>query len=300
VNELIVRKFGTNTIRSIIDEKGQRWWVAKDVAEALGYQTNNIPFLINHVPEEWKGRNPIATPGGQQEMLTLSMSGLFFFLNRSDKPMAIPLQKWVNGEVLTSIAETGSYVAPGAPLPPAPKTYKESLLEIVRLLEVQEQKDAMLEAAGNEVLELIPKAEAYDAFLGKDDGWPLAFVMKSMLMCIVDGNGRWGKPLGIQQINELLRVKGVFMQKKEAEPMQQHVDSKYFFMRTKTVAGGKIEAKVTMVTPKGVEWLFNKLQTWGYRSYHGTALLVIFGQLQRPETAYLQYVDDDGNIKQIE
>lgn len=44
-------------------------------------------------------------------MLTLTEQGLYFFLGRSDKPAALPFQKWLAGEVLPSIRKTGGYQA---------------------------------------------------------------------------------------------------------------------------------------------------------------------------------------------
>lgn len=35
--------------------------------------------------------------------------GLYWFLGRSDKPKALPFQKWIYGEVLPSIRKTGGY-----------------------------------------------------------------------------------------------------------------------------------------------------------------------------------------------
>jgi hypothetical protein len=52
----------------------------------------NGSAAISHVPEEWKGSNRITTPGGQQEMLTLTEQGLYFFLGRSDKVKALPFK----------------------------------------------------------------------------------------------------------------------------------------------------------------------------------------------------------------
>jgi hypothetical protein len=37
---------------------------------------------------------------------------LYFFLGRSDKPAALPFQKWIAGEVIPSIRKTGSYALP--------------------------------------------------------------------------------------------------------------------------------------------------------------------------------------------
>ena len=101
----------------VVDVNGEPWFVARDVCECLeltntsqtlsyldadekGITTNDTPG--GHVPDEWKGRNWIMTPGGEQEMLIISEQGLYFFLGRSDKPKALPYQTWVvedvNGE----------------------------------------------------------------------------------------------------------------------------------------------------------------------------------------------------------
>lgn len=89
--------------------KGGLVIVAKDVAEALGYAKGSNPTrLFQTVPEEWKGVKRIHTPGGLQDMLTLTEQGLYFFLGRSDKPAALPFQKWLAGEVLPSIRKTAA------------------------------------------------------------------------------------------------------------------------------------------------------------------------------------------------
>jgi prophage antirepressor-like protein len=89
------------------EHNGEIAFVAKDVAERLGYtwQAN----VIKHVPDEWKGVIPINTPGGTQEMAVLTEQGLYFFLARSDKPLALPFQKWIAGEVVPTIRKTGGY-----------------------------------------------------------------------------------------------------------------------------------------------------------------------------------------------
>ena len=83
--------------------------MAKDVAKALGYASTNMTTIFQAVPEEWKGSNPITTLGGEQEMLIISEQGLYFFLGRSDKPVALPFQKWLAGDVIPSIRKHGLY-----------------------------------------------------------------------------------------------------------------------------------------------------------------------------------------------
>ena len=101
--------FEDHLVRTIMDDGGEPWFVAKDVALALGYQWNGAA-RIAHVPEEWRGVTSVVTPFGEQEMLTLSEQGLNFFVLRSDKPAALPFQRWLAGEVLPSLRRTGSYV----------------------------------------------------------------------------------------------------------------------------------------------------------------------------------------------
>ena len=64
----------------VVEHNGEPWFVAKDVAVALGYASTNMTTVFQAVPDEWKGSNRIATPGGEQEMLIISEPGLYFFL----------------------------------------------------------------------------------------------------------------------------------------------------------------------------------------------------------------------------
>lgn len=111
MSSLIPFRFDSHAVR-VIDVAGTPWFVAKDVALALNYSeatTSNIDKTIAHVPDEWKGRYPIPTPYGTQDMRVLSEQGLYFFICRSDKPKALPFQKWLAGEVLPAIRRTGEY-----------------------------------------------------------------------------------------------------------------------------------------------------------------------------------------------
>jgi len=94
-------------IRTIVIDNNI-WFVAKDIVLALDYLKFNST-LLDKIPEEWKDTKPIGTLGGIQNMAVLSESGLYFFLARSDKPKALPFQKWIAGEVLPSIRKTGHY-----------------------------------------------------------------------------------------------------------------------------------------------------------------------------------------------
>ncbi len=103
-NELQIFNYNSNEVR-VVEKDGEIWFVAKDIAQALGYAEGSNPArLIQSVPEIWKGVKRFHTPGGEQEMLCLTEQGLYFFLlGRSDKPEALPYQMWIAGEVVPSI-----------------------------------------------------------------------------------------------------------------------------------------------------------------------------------------------------
>lgn len=121
MSAMIPYLFGNATVRVLRDEAGEPLFVAKDVALALEYEWNGNK-TVGHIPSEWRGVESVSTPGGSQPMQVITEQGLYFFLGRSDKPKALPFQKWLAGEVLPAIRRTGRYVAPSAQaevLPPS-------------------------------------------------------------------------------------------------------------------------------------------------------------------------------------
>lgn len=82
-------------------------WVARDVCDVLG---NGEPAnVLRHFPREAKGVSTVHTPGGPQEMATVTESGLYRLIFRSRKPEAQRFQDFVFGEVLPSIRKYGCY-----------------------------------------------------------------------------------------------------------------------------------------------------------------------------------------------
>ena len=112
-NALQVFSNGEFLVRTVADDDGNIWFVARDIAEALEYGLDGgMSKYFAHVPEIWKGGKRISTPGGEQEMLCLTEQGVYFFLGRSDKKKALPYQMWIAGEVVPSIRKHGAYITP--------------------------------------------------------------------------------------------------------------------------------------------------------------------------------------------
>lgn len=153
---------------------GEPWFVAKDVAQALGYAESSLRQLNNlvqSVPEEWKDHKRITTSskGVSQlrEVLTISEQGLYFFLARSDKATALPFQKWLAGEVLPAIRKHGGYLTP-ARLEEA-LTDPDTIIQLATALKAEREQRRMAEMARAEAesrLEVAtPKARTYDTVI---------------------------------------------------------------------------------------------------------------------------------------
>lgn len=114
-NQLVPFAFGDNLVRVRMDENGNPWFVAKDVAAVLDIQ--NIRQNLAELDEDEKGVCNTYTPGGSQQMTTISESGLYAMVFRSRKPEAKAFSKWVRTEVLPALRKTGRYEMPGKAAP---------------------------------------------------------------------------------------------------------------------------------------------------------------------------------------
>ena len=91
--------------------EGETWFVAKDVAIALGYN-NPRDAVAKHIKENHKGVANRDTLGGNQKLVVIDEAGLYSLVMRSKLPQAEAFQEWVVSEVLPSIRKTGSYINP--------------------------------------------------------------------------------------------------------------------------------------------------------------------------------------------
>ena len=95
-------------IRTMNNEKGETFFVGKDVAEALGY-SNPLKAIRDHVDLDDKGVNETFTPSGNQGVIFINESGLYSLILSSKLPQAKAFKRWVTSEVLPQIRQTGAY-----------------------------------------------------------------------------------------------------------------------------------------------------------------------------------------------
>lgn len=240
----------------VAELNGELRFVAKDVAERLGYKWQ--PNIVGHVPDEWKGVNPINTPGGAQEVITLSEQGLYFFLARSDKPAALPFQKWIAGEVIPSIRRHGIYATA--------ETVEKMLADpdtAIKLLEaIKEERRLRLEAERRQaeqqrVLERqAPKVRFADAVAASNRSVSVADFAK-----ILRQNG---VKTGQNRLFEWMRNSGYLCTRRgyRNHPTQKAMEEGLFEVEEKTITRPSHPPMVsitTRITGKGQIFFTGKL-----------------------------------------
>lgn len=83
-------------------------WVAADVAAVLGLGRTHD--MVRSLDEDERGTDTIRTPSGDQEMTTITESGLYSCILRSRRPEAKEFKRWITREVLPAIRRHGAYL----------------------------------------------------------------------------------------------------------------------------------------------------------------------------------------------
>ena len=98
-------------IRTLVNEKGETFFVGKDVAQALGY-SNTRKALLDHVDKEDRedGVTIRDAIGRDQKATFINESGLYSLILSSKLPQAKAFKRWVTAEVLPQIRQTGGYI----------------------------------------------------------------------------------------------------------------------------------------------------------------------------------------------
>lgn len=178
---------------AVID--GEPFFVAKDVAEILGY-CNPRKAIGDHVDDEDKkdGVTIRDSIGREQKPIFINESGLYSLILSSKLPNAKKFKRWVTSEVLPSIRRYGMYATDDLIANPdlaiaaftALKEERERRMELEEVAAVQKQQ----------IAEMKPKATYYDVVLRCKDAVNISVIAKDY---------GWSA----QKMNEYLHQKGV-------------------------------------------------------------------------------------------
>lgn len=146
-------------LRTITDENGEPWFVAKDVCDAL--EIGNSRMALQRLDNDEKGVSSIDTPGGNQQVSVINEPGLYTLVLSSRKPEAHAFKRWVTHDVIPAIRRHGAYVTP--------RKAAELLADPDTLIELLQQ----LKSERSKVAELAPKAAYYDSAMSASGKIPV-------------------------------------------------------------------------------------------------------------------------------
>lgn len=193
--EIQTFNFNAASLRTLTDENGDPWFVAKDVCNIL--EISNPSDALQSLYDDEKtnlGNSYVWSEPGRRPLI-ISEPGLYRLVMRSRKPEAKDFQRWVTHEVLPSIRKHGIY---------ATETTIDQILADpdfgIRLLTSLKEERAKRIEAENQVKELEPKAKALDDFTNVPD----ALLVREAAKLLSNA----GTPIGEKELREWLSQHG--------------------------------------------------------------------------------------------
>lgn len=150
-NEIQQFDFKGAALRTLTDEAGEPWFVAKDVCDIL--EISNPSDALKRLDDDERSRFNL---GRQGETNIVNEAGLYSLVLGSRKPEAHEFKRWVTHEVLPSIRKHGAYMT------------QQTLDKALNSPDFLIQLATKLKEEQERVRELEPKARFADAVAASD------------------------------------------------------------------------------------------------------------------------------------
>lgn len=235
----------------IVTIDGEPWFIAKDVATALGY-SNTRDAIAKHVDDDDKNTVVIRDGKGNPNQTIINESGLYSLVLSSKLPTAKKFKHWITSEVLPAIRKTGGYIANAETMTNA-EIMSKALLIAKQTIESREQRIHSLEA---ETERMKPKEIFADAVSASNSS-----ILIGDLAKILHGNGI---KIGRGRLFAWMREHGFLIKQKGTSynmPTQRAMELGLFRVKEGSYVDGKwnnIITKTTKVTGKGQQYFINK------------------------------------------
>lgn len=254
MSEEIVQQVFSNdefgTIRALRDENGEPWFVASDIAKALGY--GDATHMTRRLDDDEKGLRLVETHGGQQQMTVITEAGMYSAILGSKVDGAKRFKRWVTHDVLPAIRRDGGYMVARDG-----ETPQETMARALLIAqETIDRKDSTIAAQQDTIRELAPKAAFYDAVGDSDGKMSVADFSKALRQA--------GIHMGQNRLFTWFRDNG-YMGKRGVHrnrPTQKTIEQGLFYLHDNTFVDhdGKVFTSFTpMITPKGATFFFKRI-----------------------------------------
>lgn len=256
----------------IIEKDNKPYFGATDCAKCLGYKNTNDAIKTHCKKDGVAFHEVIDSLGRNQQMKFISEGNLYRLISKSKLPEAEKFETWIFDEVLVDIRKNGIYATettidsmldnPDFAITLLTK-YKEEKEERKKLEEQNKEKDGLLLKQGQ-------KTSLYDDFIGSDDIYSIDNVSKTFAI----------KGMGRNKLYKYLRENYILMTDtyedyngktrnglKHYTAFARYTNTQQYFKhrQRKYYIGSKIvKQNVAMFTPKGINWIYKRLQRDGY------------------------------------
>ncbi|TNP10783.1 phage antirepressor Ant [Bacillus tropicus] len=224
------------------------WFVAKDVAEVLGYN-NTSKAIQMHVDEDEKADLPIWDGRQNRNQKVINESGLYSLILSSKLPSAKKFKKWVTSEVLPSIRKHGAYMTDQV----LEQAATNPDFAIGLLTKLKEEKEK-LAAAQQQIVQQQPLVTFAKACMQSNESLKVSEVAKLA--------AKHNIKIGQRQLFAKLREWNL-MFKRSTEPTQAAVEKGYFEIAQgvkQKPSGEPFTWTTTYVTPKGQAYIIDRLK----------------------------------------
>lgn len=248
-NEIRKFDFRGASLRTLTDEAGEPWFVAKDVCDIL--EISNPSDALKRLDDDERSRFNL---GRQGETNIVNEAGLYVLVLGSRKPEAHEFKRWVTHEVLPQIRKTGGYI-PATDADDDMTILAKAVMIGQRTMEAQKRKIASQQSR---IVELEPKARFADA-VAASDGTCLVGELAKMLR-------QNGMDIGQNRLFRLLQADG-YLGKSGSNrnvPTQRAMDLGLFRIKETTVThadGHTTVSRTPKVTGKGQRYFIDRY--WG-------------------------------------
>lgn len=228
------------------------WFAATDVAKALGYRdANQITRALDDDEKRWSEGTLSECTHSHLGIRLINESGLYRVLMRSQRPEAVPFQRWLAHEVVPEIRRNGGYIATSTEDSDA-DIMARALLIAQKTIDRKNELIALHEAT---IEDMKPKALFADAVADSDGTCLIGELAK--MMC------QNGLEIGQNRLFKLLQRDG-YLGKSGSNrnvPTQRSMDMKLF--RIKETAVTHSDGRVTInrtpkVTGKGQAYFIGR------------------------------------------
>lgn len=240
-------------VRTQVDEKGEPWFCAKDVCDALGYlKARNA--IAQHVDEDDALKQGLIDSMGRKQQTTfINESGLYALILSSKLESAKRFKHWVTSEVLPSIRKRGAFFTNDA----LERAVREPdfLIKLASAIKHERQQKEMYAQKCTEQGETIKQLEKQSAYVD--------YVLQSPGLLNIN---QIAQDYGIsaQCLNSLLRQHLIQYKSNNQWILYAKYKDKGYVHSTTHILDNGIVVMHTQWTQKGRLFLYEQLKSWGF------------------------------------